>query len=74
MSTRKQSFFEAVLRRFEPVLARLSLGYVPVDGSNWFDPKERGRVEKARRAEVPDAVGSPVSPRLSRRIGKSGER
>ena len=72
MSTRKQTFFEAVLRRFEPVLARLSLGYVPVDGSNWFDPKERGRMEKARSAGVPEADGSPPS-QLSRRIGKSGE-
>ena len=36
---------------FQAILARISLGAVPVDGSYWFDPKDAGTPD----AEVPDA-------------------
>jgi len=59
MSTRKHSLFQAVL-------ARLTLGAVPVDGSYWFDPKGQNPQESPKPARVPDADWSPVSLRLSR--------
>ncbi|HET9390385.1 MAG TPA: hypothetical protein VFO44_12120 [Steroidobacteraceae bacterium] len=52
MSARKPSLFEAIL-------ARISLGSTPVDGSYWFDPKPSdGQLRK--RNEVPHADWSPV--------------
>ncbi len=37
---------------FEAVLARMSLGAVPMDGVYWFDPKaQRERAQKAQAAQ-----------------------
>ena len=62
MSHSKQTLFQAVL-------ARISLGAVPVDGAYWFEPRdvERILVRKPRR---PDADWSPVGISLSRPIGR----
>jgi len=57
MSTRTRSLFQAVL-------ARLSLGAVPIDGMHWFDPRESAPRAR-KRHEVPDAEWSPVSLSLS---------
>ena len=54
MSIHKQSLFQAIL-------ARISLGAVPVDGSYWFDPKDAGTAKVTKKASVPDAAWSPVS-------------
>ena len=51
---------------FEAVLARMSLGAVPMDGVYWFDPKtmreraamfEERDIRNARRREQPAADG-----------------
>ena len=49
---------------FQAVLARISFGAVPVDGSYWFDPKDAGIAgavpEKSRkRAVAPNTACSP---------------
>ena len=64
MQTHKPTLFQAVL-------ARISFGAVPVDGSYWFDPKDAGladaRLAKSRkRAAVPEADWSPISVSLAR--------
>ena len=69
MNTHKRTLFQAVL-------ARISLGAVPVDGSYWFDPKDAGipdaEASKARtRAAVPQRDWSPVSLPLSRPLRRS---
>lgn len=61
MSVQKQSLFKAVL-------ARISLGAVPVDGPYWFDPKEAGTPAPSKREPVPEADWSPVSLSLFRSI------
>jgi hypothetical protein len=40
MNTHKPTLFQAVL-------ARISFGAVPVDGSYWFDPKDAGIADAA---------------------------
>ena len=41
---------------FQAILARISLGAVPVDGSYWFDPKDSGTpATGAPDAETPSA-------------------
>jgi len=58
MNKHKQALFQAVL-------ARISLGAVPVDGVYWFDPKD------ARAAPPgPDTGRSPVSPSWPRALGR----
>lgn len=59
MNGHKQTFFQAVL-------ARISLGAVPVDGAYWFDPKDAPASQACRRPGTPDADWSPVSLSLSR--------
>ena len=44
---------------FHAILARISLGAVPVDGSYWFDPKDAG----TPGAEVPEAGTSKLPTR-----------
>jgi hypothetical protein len=61
MNTHKPTLFQAVL-------ARISFGAVPVDGSYWFDPKDAGIASDAlaksrKRVAVPD--WSPVAISLS---------
>jgi hypothetical protein len=61
---------------FQTVLARISFGAVPVDGSYWFDPKDAGigdaRTSKSReRRAVPDRGWSPASLPLSRPLRRS---
>jgi hypothetical protein len=46
-------------RLYRAVLARISLGAVPVDGIYWFDPKGAGT---PKDAGIPDA-GTSKSPR-----------
>jgi len=64
MNTHRQTLFQAVL-------ARLSFGAVPIDGSYWFDPKQAGTSRPAKPAQVPDADWSPVSLSLSGRRKRS---
>jgi hypothetical protein len=64
MNTQKQTFFQAVL-------ARISLGAVPVDGAYWFDRKEAGAAKSSQPARIPDADWSPVSLSLSRPFRRS---
>jgi hypothetical protein len=59
MNTHRQTLFQAVL-------ARISFGAVPVDGTYWFDPKDAGiahaeTLKSRKRCEVPEADWSPVS-------------
>jgi hypothetical protein len=60
MKTSKHSLYEAVL-------ARISLGAVPIDGIYWFDPKATARADASKPGKARDAGCSPVS--LS--LGKS---
>jgi hypothetical protein len=59
MSTRNRSLVEMIL-------ARLSFGQVPVDGSCWADPKREAQPAWHR---VPDADWSPISVTLFRPFG-----
>ena len=59
MNTPKRTLFQAVL-------ARISFGAVPVDGSYWFDPKEAGitdavKSKSPRRFAVPDRDWPPAT-------------
>jgi hypothetical protein len=51
MNTHKQTLFQAVL-------ARISLGAVPVDGIYWFDPKDAG-ITEAGTSKSPRPVSAP---------------
>jgi hypothetical protein len=54
MSKAKQTLFETVL-------ARMSLGAVPMDGFYWFDPKalrERAEKQKAQKDDRAKGQGS----------------
>jgi hypothetical protein len=69
MNIHKQTLFQAVL-------ARISFGAVPVDGSYWFDPKDAGMAgpgmaKSRKRAAIPDRDWSPVSLPLSRPLRRS---
>jgi hypothetical protein len=44
MKTSKPSLYEAVL-------ARISLGAVPIDGIYWFDPKAAGRADVSKQSK-----------------------
>ncbi len=63
VNTRKHSLYEAVL-------ARISLGAVPIDGIYWFDPKAAVRADTSKqtkaRAGAVDAGCSPDSPSLGK--------
>jgi hypothetical protein len=48
MNTSRQS-------RFEAVLARISLGAVPMDGIYWLDPKGSAAACPSKRAKAPQA-------------------
>jgi len=52
MSIRKQTLFQAVL-------ARISFGAVPVDGSYWFDPKDAGAVAQRQPRTHKDTAPYP---------------
>ena len=39
---------------YEAVLARISLGAVPVDGIYWFDPKAAARADASKRGKPND--------------------
>jgi hypothetical protein len=59
MNTPKRTLFQAVL-------ARISFGAVPVDGSYWFDPKDAGitdavKSKPPRRFAVPDRDWPPAT-------------
>jgi len=59
MNTHKRTLFQAVL-------ARISFGAVPVDGSYWFDPKDAGITDAVTskspgRFAVPDRDWPPAS-------------
>lgn len=62
MNTHRQTLFQAVL-------ARLTFGAVPVDGSYWFDPRDAqaSRTTRPAAVEAPDADWSPASLSLSPR-------
>jgi hypothetical protein len=51
MSTSKHSLYEAVL-------ARISLGAVPIDGIYWFDPKAAIRADASKQSKTKDAKSS----------------
>ena len=61
MSTRDRSLVEVIL-------AWLSFGQVPVDGSCWADPKLAARPAQVR---APDADWSPMSLTLFRPFGRT---
>jgi hypothetical protein len=61
MSTRSPSLFQAIL-------ARISFGTVPVDGSYWFDPKDATRPRSRQEPSEVDADWSPVSLSVTRRL------
>jgi hypothetical protein len=44
MKTSKHSLYEAVL-------ARISLGAVPIDGIYWFDPKATARADVSKQSK-----------------------
>jgi hypothetical protein len=58
MNTRRQALYQAVL-------ARISLGAVPVDGVYWFDPKDARAA-----APAPDAGRSAVSASWPQALGR----
>lgn len=60
MNKHKQALFQAVL-------ARISLGAVPVDGVYWFDPKDAQAAAPAP-APAADTGRSPVSPSWPRAL------
>ena len=51
MNTPKHSLYEAVL-------ARISLGAVPIDGIYWFDPKATARPDTSKQSKPKDAKSS----------------
>ena len=51
MKTSKHSLYEAVL-------ARISLGAVPIDGIYWFDPKTAARTDAPKQSKTKDAKSS----------------
>jgi len=51
---------------FHSILARLSFGAVPVDGSYWFDPRTPAPKPAPEPLELPDADWSPVGLSLTR--------
>jgi hypothetical protein len=51
MKTSKRSLYEAVL-------ARLSLGAVPIDGIYWFDPKAGLRADASKQSKTKGAKSS----------------
>jgi hypothetical protein len=61
---------------FQAVLARISFGAVPVDGSYWFDPKDAGiadagAMKSRQRGAIQDTHWSPVSLPFSRPLRRS---
>ncbi len=60
---------------FQTVLARLSLGAIPVGGTYWFEPKategKKGVSTPDAHPPAPDAQWSPAGLRLSRPIRRS---
>ena len=60
MNKHKQALFQAVM-------ARISLGAVPVDGVYWFDPKD---ARAAAPPATPDTGRSPVSRSWPRALGR----
>jgi hypothetical protein len=70
MNKHKQALFQAVL-------ARISLGAVPVDGVYWFDPKDARTAPLAPTAPTqttpaptPQKSRSPSSPSWPRALGR----
>jgi len=55
---------------FQLLLARISLGAVPVGGAYWFEPRASS-VKEDGPQPMPDADWSPVGLRLSRPIKPS---
>lgn len=53
MSVRRRSLFEAIL-------ARISLGATPVDGTYWFDPRRSAGTPQRKGPAAPHADWSPV--------------
>jgi len=53
MSVRRPSLFEAIL-------ARISLGATPVDGTHWFDPEPSDAHPQRKRHALPHVDWSPV--------------
>jgi hypothetical protein len=51
VNTRKHSLYEAVL-------ARISLGAVPIDGIYWFDPKATARPDTSKQGKPNDVYKS----------------
>ena len=64
MNTSRQS-------RFEAVLARISLGAVPMDGIYWLDPKGSAAADSSKRAQAPQANRSPVWPAFTKLLRRS---
>ena len=64
MNTSRQS-------RFEAVLARISLGAVPMDGIYWLDPKGRAAACSSKRAQPSQATDRPVWPALTKLLRRS---
>ena len=64
MNTSRQS-------RFEAVLARISLGAVPMDGIYWLDPKGSAAGCSSNRAQPPQANRPPVWPAFKKILRRS---
>jgi hypothetical protein len=64
MSTSRHSLFEAVL-------ARISLGAVPMDGIYWFDPKAIIPADTSKRTKARDEPADPDWSPVSQPLGKS---
>ena len=60
MNKHKQALFQAVL-------ARISLGAIPVDGVYWFDPKD---ARAAAPPQPPDTGRSPAAPSWPQALGR----
>ena len=60
MNKHKQALFQAVL-------ARISLGAIPVDGVYWFDPKD---AQAAAPPPAPDTGRSPASASWPQTLGR----
>ena len=64
MNTSRQS-------RFEAVLARISLGAVPMDGIYWIDPKGSAAACSSKRAQPSQAADRPAWPSLTKLLRRS---
>ena len=66
MDNRKQALYQTML-------ARISLGAVPMDGLYWFDPRSRPESTSAKRPEAQAAKVAPFAAGSEAGVRKSAE-